>query len=59
MQKTPRYNTVQTHKKNYETQLSMPQKASINTKLKDPGLIKLSNVKPVDQKLYDEKIKKR
>lgn len=36
----------------------MPQKASINTKLKDPGLIKLSNVKPVDQKLYDEKIKK-
>ena len=57
MQKTPRYNTVQTHKKNYETQLSMPQKASINTKIKDPGLIKLSNVKPIDKKLFDEKIK--
>lgn len=58
MKKTPRYNTVQTHKKNYETQLSMPQKTQINSQIKDPKLIKLSNVKPVEQKLYDEKIKK-
>lgn len=54
--KNVKYNTVKSHKRNY-AKVELPQVNIKNTEnLKDPKLIKLSDYKPVDEKLYKAKL---
>lgn len=53
--KNAKYNTVQTHQKNYYNVLPT---SSLSAEIKDPKLIKISDAKPVNKDLYSKKLKK-